>query len=385
MSGDAEQEYFVDGMVEEITTAISRLPWLFVIARNSSFTYKGKAVDVKQVACELGVRYVLEGSVRKAGNRVRITAQLIDTATGAHLWANRFDGALDDIFELQDQVASHVVGAIEPRLRSAETERAIRKPTHSLDAYDLYLRALAKFHQSDDGLREAVTLVKQALAVDPTYVPAAAMLAWFRTSQRTRGLALSLAEVAEATLLARRAIEVGKDDPDTLWMSAWTIAISTGDHSAAASAIERSLALNPNSAHAWMASGYVSCYRNLPDPAIEAFNRAIRLSPLDPFGWGLTGGIALAHMIAGRYEEAIGWADRCLHERASVPMVLRIRAASCAHLGRLQEARQWLARLLEVDPRLTIAWLKDYATMFLPPETVAVYLEDLRKAGLPEE
>jgi adenylate cyclase len=386
MTGDAEQEYFVDGMVEEITTAISRLSWLFVIARNSSFTYKGKAVDVKQVARELGVRYVLEGSVRKAGNRVRITGQLIDTATSAHLWADRFDSALDDIFELQDRVASNVVGAIEPRLRSAETERAIRKPTQSLAAYDLYLRALARFHQNTaDGLREAAILVKQALAADPTYSPAAAILAWFQVFQRSQGLALPPAEVAEAAQLARRAIEAGKDDPDTLWMSGVTIAVLAGEHSAAASAIERSLALNPNSAHAWMASGYVSCYRNRPGPAIEAFNRAIRLSPLDPLGWSFAAGIALASMIRGRYEEAVEWADRCLHGRASHTMALRIRVASCAHLGRLPEARQWLARLLEVDPGLTIAWLKAYATTFLPPETVAVYLEDLRKAGLPEE
>jgi adenylate cyclase len=386
MTGDADQEYFVDGMVEEITTAISRLPWLFVIARNSSFSYKGKAVDVKQVARELGVRHVLEGSVRKAGNRVRINGQLIDTATGSHLWADRFDGALDDIFELQDQVASSVVGAIEPRLRSAETERAVRKPTQSLDAYDLYLRALARFHQyTDEGLGEAVILVKQALAVDPAYAPAAALLGYCRIYQRRQGLALHPAVVAEATQLARRAIEVGRDDPDTLWMSGVTIAIFAGEHSAAASAIERSLVLNPNSAHAWMASGHAFCFRNLPGPAVEAFNRAIRLSPLDPLGWAFAGGIALAHMIEGRYEEAIGWADRCLHERASHTGALRIRVASCAHLGLLPEARQWLARLLEVDPGLTISWVKAYATTFLPPETVAVYLEDLRKAGLPEE
>jgi adenylate cyclase len=386
MTGDPEQEYFVDGMVEEITTAISRLPWLFVIARNSSFTYKGKAVDVKQVAREFGVRYVLEGSVRKAGNRVRITGQLIDTATGAHLWADRFDGALDDIFELQDRVASSVVGAIEPRLRSAETERAIRKPTHSLDAYDLYLRALAKTYQyTNDRFGEAVILVKQALAVDPTYAPTAALLGWCRLNQRTQGLALHPAEIAEATQLARRAIDAGKDDPDTLWLSGFTISRLAGEHSAASSAIERALALNPNSAHAWKASGYVSCFRNPPGPAIESFNRAIRLSPLDPLGWAFAGGIAVTSMIEGRYEEAIRWADRCLHEQARITWVLRIRVASCAHLGRLQEAHQWLARLLEVDPGLTIGRLKAYLTMVMSPETLAVYLDDLRKAGLPEE
>src|ERR1700732_4072786 len=188
MTGDTEQEYFVDGMVEEITTAIARLPWLFVIARNSSFTYKGKAIDVKQVARELGVRYVLEGSVRKGSNRVRITGQLIDTATGAHIWADRFDGALDDIFELQDQVASSVVGAIEPKLRQSEIERSSRKPTESLTAYDLYLRALARIHHfSRESYAEVVALLRQALAIDPSYTPAAALLGWCHVHLRTQG------------------------------------------------------------------------------------------------------------------------------------------------------------------------------------------------------
>src|SRR5262249_48611611 len=185
LTGDAEQEYFVDGMVEEIPTAIARLPWLFVIARNSAFTYKGKPVDVKQVAQELGVRYVLEGSVRKAGNRVRITGQLIDTATGAHIWA---DGAIDDIFELQDQVASSVAGAIEPKLRQSEIERASRKQTANLTAYDLYLRALAQsYRYTEEALAEAVLLARRALAIDPSYAPAAAMIGWCRVLQRVQG------------------------------------------------------------------------------------------------------------------------------------------------------------------------------------------------------
>jgi TolB-like protein len=200
LTGDVEQEYFVDGMVEEITTAIARLPWLFVIARNSAFTYKGKPVDVKQVARELGVRYVLEGSVRKAGNRVRITGQLIDTATGAHIWADRFDGALDDIFELQDQVASNVAGAIEPKLRQSEIERASRKPTASLTAYDLYLRALAQSYRiTEAGYAEAVVLARQALAIDPSYAPAAAMVGWCRVAQRAQGWgALSDEDIGES-------------------------------------------------------------------------------------------------------------------------------------------------------------------------------------------
>jgi TolB-like protein len=212
MSGDPEQEYSVDGMVEDITTAIARLPWLFVIARNSSFAYKGKSPDLRQVGRELGVRYVLEGSVRKAGNRVRITGQLIDTATGAHIWADRIDGSLDDVFELQDHVASKVVGAIEPRLRLSEIERATRKPTESLDAYDLYLRAVAQTHKfTEESLHEAVALAKNALAIDPSYIPAAALIGWCRMAQRSQSWgAVSAAETAEAVLLARQAIETGR-------------------------------------------------------------------------------------------------------------------------------------------------------------------------------
>src|SRR5215475_913159 len=223
LTGDAEQEYFVDGMVEEITTAISRLPWLFVIARNSAFTYKGKPFDVKQVAQELGVRYVLEGSVRKAGNRVRITGQLIDTTTGAHIWADRFDGALDDIFELQDHVASGVAGAIEPKLRQSEIERASRKPTANLTAYDLYLRALAQSYRlTEEGVAEAVVLARQALPIDPSYAPAAALVGWCRVVQRGRGWgALSDDDIAEACLLARQALEAERDDAETIRQAAW--------------------------------------------------------------------------------------------------------------------------------------------------------------------
>jgi TolB-like protein len=215
MSGDPEQEYLADGMVEEITTAVSRLPWLFVMARNSSFTYKGQAVDVKQVARDLAVQYVLEGSVRKAGNRVRITGQLIDTITGAHIWADRFDGAPDDIFDLQDEIASNVVGAIEPKLRLSEIGRATRKPTESLDAYDLYLRALGQFQKyTEEGIRSAIVLLKRALVINPSYAPTAAMIGWCRLLQRRQGWGpVSDAQVAEGLSLARQAIEAAKDDP----------------------------------------------------------------------------------------------------------------------------------------------------------------------------
>jgi adenylate cyclase len=386
MTGDVEQDYFVDGIVEEITTAISRLPWLFVIARNSSFTYKGKAVDVKQVARELGVRYVLEGSVRKAGNRVRITGQLIDTATGAHIWADRFDGALDDIFELQDQVASNVVGVIEPKLQFSEIERAKRKPTQSLNAYDMYLRALAKFHTyTRESLRQAILLLKQALAVDASYAPAAAMIGWCRINQSAQSLEpASDLETEESINLAREAIEAGKDDPDTLWMAAFTLGLFAGAQDSAAGAIERALRLNPNSAHAWMASAWMSCYRNEPDLAIEPLQRAMRLSPLDPLGYMFSAGFALAHMVGGRYATAIEWADRCLQEQPRLRVALRIRVASCAHLGRKSEARRSLRQLLEVQLELTLS-LTRLQLPSVAPEVAALYVEGLRKAGLPEE
>src|SRR6516225_3151375 len=247
MSGDPEQEYFADGMVEEITTAIARLPWLFVIARNSAFTYKGKAVDVKRVAQELGVRYVLEGSVRKAGNRVRITGQLIDTATGAHIWADRFDGALDDIFDLQDQVASNVAGAIEPKLRQSEIERASRKPAANLTAYDLYLRAVAQSYRfTEEGLAEAVVLAQQALAIDPSYAPAAALVGRCRAVQRVQGWgALSDEDIGEACRMARQALEAERDDAEAISLAAWTLFRLAGEAAMAAAALDRALALNP--------------------------------------------------------------------------------------------------------------------------------------------
>src|SRR5215471_549095 len=270
MSGDPEQEYFADGMVEEITTALSRIRWLFVIARNSSFTYKGQAVDVKQVGRELGVCYVLEGSVRKASGRLRITTQLIDAQSGAHIWADRFDGALDDIFELQDQIAIGVVGAIEPKLRSAEIERAIRKPTENLGAYDLYLRALAQFWKwTPDGWGEAIDLLRRALVIDPSYATAAGLFAWCRVVEQTRRLA-SAQERDEGLRFAHLAVEKGNEDPDALWMGGWGMLMLAGEHAAGLSAMERSLTLNPNSALASCFFGWAQSYRHQSHRAIEA-------------------------------------------------------------------------------------------------------------------
>jgi TolB-like protein/class 3 adenylate cyclase len=304
MTGDVEQDYFVDGMVEEIITALSRIRWLFVIARNSSFGYRGKAVDVRQIARELGVRYVLEGSVRKAGNRVRITGQLIDTTTGAHIWADRFDGALDDIFELQDRVASSVAGAIEPKLRQSEIERVSRKPTTSLTAYDLYLRALAQSYRfTDEGDAEAVVLARQALAIDPSYAPAAALIGWCRVVQRMQGWGtVSDGDIGEARRLARQALEAGRDDAETIGQAAWAVFVLAGEAAMPAAALDRALALNPNAAHAWLVRGNIHALRNQPEAAIEALEQARRLSPFDPYASLCAVSIAIAHLAARRFE-----------------------------------------------------------------------------------
>jgi tetratricopeptide (TPR) repeat protein len=308
---------------------------------------------------------------------------LIDTATGAHLWADRFDATLEDIFELQDEIARSVAGAIEPRLQLSEIERARCKPTESLDAYDLYLRAIAEFHRyTEEGFEQCYVLAKQALAIDPTYAPSAAIIGWCRVNQRSQGLVLSPEKVAEAVQLATRAIEVGKDDPDALWMGAMTIAYLGAEHLMAATALERSLALNPNSAHAWMANGFVSCFRNLPGPSLVAFQRAMRLSPLDPLSWAFTGGIAFAHVAAGRYEDAIEWADRCLREQPRYSPLFRAKAVSYAHLGRITEAKAAVARLLELQPGITLA---TFTMPKVAAELTAIYVEGLRKAGMPEE
>jgi len=386
MTGDAEQEYFVDGMVEEITTAISRLPWLFVIARNSSFTYKGKAVDVRQAARELGVRYVLEGSVRKAGNRVRITGQLIDTTTGAHIWADRFDGALDDIFDMQDQVASNVAGAIEPKLRHSEIERASRKPTEKLTAYDLYLRALAQsYRYTDEGLAEAVVLARQALAIDPSYAPAAAMVGWCRAQQRIQGWgALSADDIGEACRLARQALEAERDDAETIQQAAWTLFFLAGEAAMAAAALDRALALNPNAAHAWSARGLIHAVRNQPEAAIEALERARRLSPFDPYAFLDASNTAAAHLAARRFEQTIEWADRVLHDQPRHVPAMRVKVVANAHLGRLNEARLELSRVLAIDPKLTIAGFRAFAH-FSAPEFLELWVTGFRLAGLPEE
>jgi adenylate cyclase len=385
LSGDPEQDYFADGIVEDIITALSRVHWLFVIARNSSFTYKGKAVDVKRVGRELGVRYVLEGSVRKASNRVRITGQLVDATTGAHVWADRFDGALDDIFDLQDRVTASVVGIIEPKLRHVEMERARRKPTESLDAYDLYLRALAQFLVSYEGNLEALRLLRRAIEIDPQYVSPYGLAAWCYQHQRARGwISPSDPALAEGIRMAKRAASLGKDDSETLWMAGFTLAILSGDFEAGIALIDRALTLNPNSANAWRVSGMVRAYLGETELAIAHLERSARLSPLDVFAFLGSAGVVFAHFMAGRHEEASAWCDKVLHEQPDYPPALRMKAAICGLLGRLEEGRVWVERLLAVNPETTVSSMRlYYGNMMKKPESLEAFLDGLRKAGLP--
>jgi TolB-like protein len=385
LSGDIEQEYFTDGVVEDIITALSRIGWLFVIARNSSFTYKGRAVDVKRVGRELGVRYVLEGSVRKAAHKVRITGQLIDATTGAHLWAERFESALDDIFELQDQITEAVIGAIAPQLERAEIERAKRKPTESLDAYDYYLRGMAHLHLgSRESIEAALGQFNQALMRDPHFASAYAMAAWCYFWRKVNGWMTDRAgEIAEGARLARRAVDLGRDDAVALTRGGHALAHLTGDVAGGIALLDRALVLNPNLASAWFLAGFLRTWNGEPDAAIEHFTHAMRLSPLDPELYRMQAGLAAAHLFAGRFEAASSWAEKAFRELPSFLMVVGVIAASHALAGRPDEAQRAMKHLRELDPTLRISSLAEWLRI-RRPEDVATFADGLRKAGLPE-
>jgi TolB-like protein/tetratricopeptide (TPR) repeat protein len=385
LSGDPEQEYFADGVVEDIVSALSHMRWLFVIARNSSFTYKGRAVDVKEVGRELGVRYVLEGSVRKAASRVRITGQLIDTTTAAHLWADRFEGTIDDIFELQDQISASVVGAIAPQLERAEIERAKRKQTGRLDAYDYYLRGRANLNRGTrEAVGEALPLFYKAIELDPDFASAYAMAAWCLVWRKVNGWMTDRAqEIAEGTRLARRAVELGKDDAVALTRGGHALAHFVGDLDASVALVDRALALDPNLAAAWFLGGFLRTERGDPDLAIEFFTRAMRFSPLDPEMFRMQAGMAMAHLFAGRFEIASSWAEKAYRELPSFLMVVGVIAASHALAGRIDDARRAMDHLRQLDPTLRISNLRDWIPI-RRPEHLATFAEGLRKAGLPE-
>ena len=383
MSGDPEQEYFVDGMVEEITTALSRLRWLFVIARNSSFTYKGKAVNVKQVGRDLGVRYVLEGSVRMAANRVRVTAQLIDAGSGAHLWADKFDATLEDIFDLHDQVAREVAGAVEPNLREAEIERSLRKPTTSLDAYDLYMRGLVAFRNlSPESLRVTMELTRRAIELDPHFARALAL----------RGLCIQHLQAgkeddpaarAEALRLAHAALAASTDDWEAASIAATVISSMGGSIETALSASQRALMLNPNGFLALQHNGWIQCIAGNPAAAIDPFTRALRLSPRDPFLGFCEAGLAVACRDIGRPQEALVWAQRAVMSLPLLASGYRTAAVALVDLGRIGEARERIAQLLKARPqdRIRLDFVRRHNRN---AATADAWIAALRVAGLPD-
>ena len=385
MSGDPEQEYFADGMVEDIITALSQFKSLFVIARNSSFTYKGKAaVDIKQVGRELGVRYVLEGSVRKGGSRVRITSQLIEAGSGAHLWADRFDGSLENIFDLQDQVTTKVAGAIAPTLEKAEIDRAKRKPTESSDAYDYFLRGMAIYYRySKEASSEALHFFYKAIEADPDFVLAYARAA-IVYAQRKQSSWMEDAEHEkyEGMRLARRSAELGRDDAFALGAAGFTLAYLDWQLDQGAALIDQALVLNSNSALVWQASGWVRIYLGEPEVAVEHLQRALRLSPADPDAPQIASATSWALINAGRYEEAISWADKALFERPTFMPALRVCAISNALAGRIETAQRTVAVFRQHYPEWRIGNFPK--GLLRRPDDYAKFVEGLRKAGMPE-
>lgn len=385
LSGVPDQDYFADGVVEDIITALSRVRWLFVIARNSSFAFRGRSVDVRQISRELGVRYIVEGSVRRAANRVLITAQLIDATNGAHLWAERFESALDDIFELQGRIAASIVGAVAPQLELAEIERAKGKPTTSLGAYDYYLRGVANVHLgSRPAITEAIALFEKALERDARFGSAYAMAAWCYFWRKVSGwMEDPEHETAEGIRLARRAAEYGRDDTVALTRSGHALLHLAGEIDTGIALLDRALVLNPNLASAWSLGAYARMWDGDIDGALARFAQAMRLSPLDPEMYRMKAGIAAAHMFAGRYDLASSWAEESFLHMPSFLMALAVIAASHALAGRDERARQAVSRLRELDPRLRVSNLTDYLVIRLP-EHQQIFKEGLRRAGLPE-
>jgi len=381
LSEDPRQEYFADGMVEDITTALSRIRWLFVIARNSSFVYKGKAIDVKQVGRELGVRYVLEGSIRKSKNQVRITGQLIDASTGGQLWAGRSEGNLEDVFGLQDQITESVVGQIAPELERAEIDRAKRKPTERLDAYDYFLRGMANFHQqTNETNSEALRLFYKAIELDPDFALPHGLGGICYSRRKTRGWATNNAqELAEAERLARRAVELGRDDAVALYTAGFTLAHVVGDLDAGAELIDSALAIDPNSAGGWYYGGWVKIMLGEPEQAITYQARSMRLSPMDPLRGLMRTATGFAHLLAGRYDEAISWAQKACLDQPNFPVAWRLLASSSALSGRLDQGQKALARALQLDPQLDMSIL---SATFRRAEDFERYAEGLRLAGL---
>ena len=382
MSCDPEQEYFADGIVEEITTALSRFKWLFVIARNSSFTFKGRAVDIKEVGRRLGVRYVLEGSVRKASGKVRIAGQLIDAVTGAHIWADRFERDLTDVFALQDEVTVAVVSAIEPRLLQTEIALASRRRPDNLTAYDFFLRAMQQYYLTTrEGLAEATRLTHRALDLDPRFGFVAALASSCHSLNVTLGYSIDPQfDRKEAVRLLRLALSIDDSDPETLALAAVVSAFMVGDCESEIEMADRAVALNPNSFDAWHGRGWVYKLAGLPEEAIRSFERAIRMSPVDPQLHRSFVGMAMAFIELRRFDEAIVAGKKALRQYPSYSAAYRCLASAFAHLGRDAEAREAAARVFDHDPAFTIS---AYIARGGQSNT-KLLIEGLRKAGLPE-
>ena len=382
LSGDPEQEYFADGMVEEIITALSRFKWLFVIARNSSFTFKGRAVNVKEVGRQLGVRYVLEGAVRKASGKVRITGQLIDAITGAHIWADRFERDLTDVFALQDEVTVAVVSAIEPKLLQTEIAIATRRRPENLTAYDFYLRAIQQSYLTTrEGLAEALRLARRALELDPRFGFVAALAGLCHMQNVLWGYAIDPEfDRKEAVRLLRLALSLDDGDPDTLSRAAVISAFMVGDCESAIEMADRAVALNPNSYSAWLNRGWVYRVGGLPEEAIRSFERAVRMSPVDPVLYAVFTGMGYALIELGRFDEAILAGKKAQRQNPAWSATYRCLTSAFAHLGRDAEAREAAVRVLEFDPAFTIStWIARGGQ-----SNAKLLIEGLRKAGLPE-
>ena len=384
LSTDPEQDYFADGIVEEIIMALSRLRWLFVIARNSSFVYKGRAVDIKQVGRELGVRYVVEGSVRKAGNRVRIAGQLGETSTGVTLWADHYDGSSEDIFDLQDRVTASVVGVVAPKVEQAEIERAKRKPTSDLDAYDHFIRCMAAYHLwTRQGNSEAIQHFCRAIKLDPNFSSAYGMAARCYAQRKAGWETISSEDVEDAIRLARCAIRLGKDDALALGTAGFTLAWVGGHVEEGAAFIDKALALNPNLAWAWLFSGWVRTWLGEPEVAIEHLARAMRLSPQDPHMISMQVAAAFANFFLGRYMEAWNLAESAAPEQADYGLPRCIAAASAALADIPEAAQRAMTELRYAMPNLRVSNLKNLVPL-RRPEDLDKLAEGLRKAGLPE-
>ena len=385
MSGDPEQEYFADGISEDVITGLSKLRWFFVIARNSSFRYRGKGIDVKRAAAELGVRYVLEGSVRKAGNRVRITAQLIDAANGNHLWADHFDGDLSDVFALQDEITRNVVAAVEPRLLEAESLRSQQRSPKDIDAWDMVMRANSLFWRlTHTECEAAIAILRRGVELHPDYAPAQSMLAFMLLMTRwaVRTSSEAEAEVEETAKLAARAAQLDDSDP---WahLALASVAFTQRQTNEAVDEYRRALELNPNFAAARGYLGLALALDGRSDEAIENVEQAMRMSPRDPQNSMFNAALAVAHYLAGRYTEAVGFARRSSQQREGLIAGSRILIASLAQAGRIDEARAAMRRLRETHPNVSIAWIEKYVPYTAGP--MAKFVEGMRKAGAPEE